>query len=236
MPKHRETRRACSPSGCCALALRVETAWGWTGEGNPTTLYEGGSLCPYFVLPPAARWECSVTAWFSSIIQPWQERECVSAQRHSRCTYLKKEGSRWADGALPKRPSTSQKVPEKRVKESLTCRPGELGGFPRRLCSGGRPLLPLALLLRGREPGVRRTGAARPPPAHARTHLGELPEVPQDDVCRLRADNCGGASFSMGRDGRGSAGVGGNPFDAGTRLGREGGSCGRAWRGRLAPP
>ena len=146
----------CSPSGCCALALRVETAWGWTGEGNPTTLYEGGSLCPYFVLPPAARWECSVTtAWFSSIIQPWQERECVSAQRHSRCTYLKKEGSRWADGALPKRPSTSQKVPEKRVKESLTCRPGELGGFPRRLCSGGRPLLPLALLLRGREPGVR---------------------------------------------------------------------------------
>ena len=156
MPKHRETRRACSSSGCCALALRVETAWGWTGEGNPTTLYEGGSLCPYFVLPPAARWECSVTtAWFSSIIQPWQERECVSAQRHSRCTYLKKEGSRWADGALPKRPSTSQKVPEKRVKESLTCRPGELGGFPRRLCSGGRPLLPLALLLRGREPGVR---------------------------------------------------------------------------------
>ena len=87
------------------------------------------------------------------------------------------------------------KVPEKRVKESLTCRPGELGGFPRRLCSGGRPLLPLALLLRGREPGVRRTGAAQPPSAHARTHLGELPEVPQDDVCRLRADNCGGASF-----------------------------------------
>ena len=232
MPKHdhREMRDAsCSPSGCCALALRVETAWGWTGEGNPTTLYEGGSLCPYFVLP--ARWECLVTAWFSSIIQPWQEREsvCTAAQP----VHLPKKG-RFTVGR--RCPSTSQKVPEKRVKESLTCRPGELGGFPRRLCSGGRPLLPLALLLRGREPGVRRTGAARPPPAHARTHLGELPEVPQDDVCRLRADNCGGASFSMGRDGRGSAGVGGNPFDAGTRLGREGGSCGRAWRGRLAPP
>ena len=76
-----ETQRnapSCSPSGCCALALRVETAWGWTGEGNPTTLYEGEvfALTSCSHPPPGGNDECSVTAFINDTAVA-RERVCV---------------------------------------------------------------------------------------------------------------------------------------------------------------